>query len=175
MNLLKTLLATTFGLGLLPGPRGTYGCLPVIALFWFWRDAPWWVAPVGALLFSIITVWLGPFVVKRWPKPKPNSHEIDPSQCCCDETTGQFLTLTALAVTPATLIIGFLLFRLLDVLKPPPADISQKLPLGLGILADDLIVAVYANLILWAMVAGNWIAWLDWQMAQFGIANFMLP
>jgi phosphatidylglycerophosphatase A len=82
---------------------------------------------------------------------------------------GQFLTYALLPLSPALILVGFVLFRMLDVLKPPPADASQKLPLGWGILADDLIVAVYANAILWAMWAGNWIAWLDLQMLRLGV------
>jgi phosphatidylglycerophosphatase A len=50
---------------------------------------------------------------------------------------------------PAVLVAGFLLFRLFDILKPPPVRQFEKLPAGWGIMADDLAAGVYANLSLW--------------------------
>ena len=169
MKTLKLTAVTVFGLGLLPGPRGTYGSLPAALLLLCWQGAPWWVSVAGVVVGSFFTVWAAPYACQRWPRLKPNRSEVDPSQCCSDELAGQFLTYALLPLSPALILVGFVLFRVLDTLKPPPADASQKLPLGWGILADDLIVAVYANAILWAMCAGNWIAWLDVQLLRLGV------
>jgi phosphatidylglycerophosphatase A len=169
LKTLKLSVVTVFGLGLLPGPRGTYGSLPAAILLLLWQGAPWWVCAIGVVLGSLFTVWGAPYACQRWPRLKPNRSEVDPSQCCSDELAGQFLTYLLLPLSPALILVGFVLFRLLDTLKPPPADAAEKLPLGWGILADDLIVAVYANVILWAMWSGNWIAWLDLQLLRMGL------
>ncbi len=54
---------------------------------------------------------------------------------------------------------AFLLFRAFDVLKPYPADRLEQLPGGLGVMADDLMAAIYANLVLWGFL--SLIAWLS--------------
>ena len=59
-----------------------------------------------------------------------------------------WLTLLALPFTPVTAAVGFLLFRVLDVWKPFPARRLERLPDGWGIVADDLMVGLYANVLL---------------------------
>ncbi len=56
-------------------------------------------------------------------------------------------------------IAAFLLFRAFDILKPYPADRLEQLPGGLGVMADDGMAAIYANLVLWAALSA--IAWLS--------------
>ena len=74
----------------------------------------------------------------------------DPGAVVIDEIAGQWLALVALPMPTlsralAVLAVQFVLFRLFDVIKPPPARQLEKLPAGWGILADDLAAAVYAN------------------------------
>jgi len=72
----------------------------------------------------------------------------DPGRVVIDEVAGQMLALAFLPVTPGVLAAGFVLFRILDVLKPFPARRLEDLPGGSGIMADDLAAAAYANLLL---------------------------
>ena len=72
----------------------------------------------------------------------------DPSHVVIDEVAGQLLTFAGLAISWPGIIAGFLLFRLLDIIKPWPARQLEGLHGGLGIMADDLMAAVYANLLL---------------------------
>jgi phosphatidylglycerophosphatase A len=72
----------------------------------------------------------------------------DPSHVVIDEVAGQLLTFAGLAVGGPGILLGFLLFRLLDIIKPWPARQLESLHGGLGIMADDLMAAVYANLLL---------------------------
>jgi phosphatidylglycerophosphatase A len=65
-----------------------------------------------------------------------------------DEVAGQWWTLLLTGVGPIGAIAGFVIFRALDVMKPWPARRLENLPAGLGIMADDLMVALYGNLIL---------------------------
>ena len=78
----------------------------------------------------------------------------DPSEVVVDEVAGFLVTMTFIAPTVATCAAGFFLFRALDVLKPWPASAAERLPGGWGIMADDLICGVIANLILHA---GLWL------------------
>ncbi|MBT3201065.1 MAG: phosphatidylglycerophosphatase A, partial [Phycisphaerales bacterium] len=74
----------------------------------------------------------------------------DPSQCTADEWAGQALTMLALPmIGPGawiTCLVGFGMFRLFDITKPPPVRQLEKLPQGWGVLVDDLAAGVYANI-----------------------------
>jgi phosphatidylglycerophosphatase A len=65
-----------------------------------------------------------------------------------DEVAGMLMTLAFLPVTPAGAVVGFLLFRVLDVFKPWPARGFESLPGGLGVMADDGMAGIYGNLIM---------------------------
>ncbi|MGE5837169.1 MAG: phosphatidylglycerophosphatase A, partial [Acidobacteriota bacterium] len=72
----------------------------------------------------------------------------DPGQVVIDEVSGQWVTLLLTGAGPLGVVAGFFLFRLLDVTKPWPARRMETLPSGLGIMADDLMVALYGNVLL---------------------------
>jgi phosphatidylglycerophosphatase A len=72
----------------------------------------------------------------------------DPGIVVVDEIVGQWVSLLFLPLGPVTLGLGFLLFRVFDVLKPWPARQLERLHGGLGIMADDLAAGIYANLLL---------------------------
>jgi phosphatidylglycerophosphatase A len=72
----------------------------------------------------------------------------DPGVIVVDEVAGMTLSVLWLPLTPAVLAVAFVLFRVLDVLKPFPADRSQALSGGIGVMADDLIAGLYVLLIL---------------------------
>ena len=65
-----------------------------------------------------------------------------------DEVAGQWITLVALPFTPVTALAGFVLFRVMDIVKPWPARDLERLPGGLGIMADDVAAGIYAHLLL---------------------------
>ncbi len=77
----------------------------------------------------------------------------DPSQCTLDEWAGQAVALIALPLGGTwkqrliAVGVAFVVFRVLDIIKPPPARQAEKLWGGLGIVADDLVAGVYANII----------------------------
>jgi phosphatidylglycerophosphatase A len=70
-----------------------------------------------------------------------------------DEVAGQMITFLAHPPSAAIFIGGFLLFRFFDIVKPFPANRSQKLVSGVGVVADDVVAGIYANVALWALVA----------------------
>jgi phosphatidylglycerophosphatase A len=72
----------------------------------------------------------------------------DPGPVVIDEVAGQLVTLAFTGAGLGGAFAGFLLFRLFDIIKPWPANRFEALPGGTGIVADDLMAGVYANLIL---------------------------
>ena len=72
----------------------------------------------------------------------------DPGSIVIDEVAGMTLSVLLLPPTWPVLIAGFVLFRIFDVVKPFPANVSQRLPGGVGVMADDLIAGAYALVIL---------------------------
>jgi len=68
----------------------------------------------------------------------------DPGPIVIDEVAGMTLSVLAAPLSAATLAVAFVLFRLFDIVKPFPARASQRLPGGIGIMADDLIAGLYA-------------------------------
>jgi phosphatidylglycerophosphatase A len=76
----------------------------------------------------------------------------DPSQCTLDEWAGQAIALINLPLAGQwgrdilALGVAFVAFRVFDIVKPPPARQAEKLPNGVGIVADDIIAGVYANI-----------------------------
>jgi phosphatidylglycerophosphatase A len=157
----RRLLGSGFGAGLLPIAPGTWGSLVVLVLMaalhgmqgWWpgvlsgsigltWRAAALLWAALFALLW-IVGVSLGNRAAADWG-------EEDPGAFVLDEFVGQGIALFPLLpvlpgpLPPLLALAAFLLFRIFDVLKPPPCRRLEALPGGLGIMADDLMAGVYA-------------------------------
>jgi phosphatidylglycerophosphatase A len=84
----------------------------------------------------------------------------DPGCIVLDEIVSLGITFFLVPMTnPLVVIVGFGLHRLFDITKPPPLRRLERLPEGLGIMADDLLAGVYSNLVLhallWAGVLGT--------------------
>jgi len=159
----RTLIVTAAGLGKLRPAPGTWGSLPPCALAFGLVAAsisPLWInlALFLLLLFSCIScVALG-----SWGEQKYRAK--DPGVIVIDEVAGMSLSLLFIPLAPfvspssdaavplmsALVVIGaaFLLFRIVDVVKPPPAGAAQQFPAGWGILADDLVAGLMVNLLL---------------------------
>ena len=72
----------------------------------------------------------------------------DPGRIVIDEGVGFLFTVAFLPVGIATAVAGFFVFRVLDILKPPPARQIEALPGGWGIVADDVVAGIYSNILL---------------------------
>jgi phosphatidylglycerophosphatase A len=150
------LLATGFGAGYGPIAPGTWGSVPGLAFAWgLDRFAGRWAVVGGAFFFALAGVWAA-------GRAEVLLGEKDPGRVVVDEIAGQMVALLFLPVTARLLLGAFLLFRVLDVLKPWPAHRLEDLPGGSGIMADDLMVGLYANLILQALAL--------WRPVWLGLA-----
>lgn len=72
----------------------------------------------------------------------------DPSHVVIDEVAGQLVTFLACPIVWQALLAGFILFRVFDIVKPPPVRSLERLPEGTGIVVDDLGAGVYALIVL---------------------------
>jgi len=141
IDLLARVLATGFGSGYAPFAPGTAGSAVGLLLFWPLASLAWpWQLAACAAVF-LVGVAAGGRVARSLGVE-------DPGLVVVDEVAGQWITLTALPFTPAVALAGFLLFRLMDVVKPWPARDLERLPGGWGIMTDDAMAGVYAQLAL---------------------------
>jgi phosphatidylglycerophosphatase A len=144
----------SFGyVGFFPFAPGTAGSLAALVLFAFIR----WVGLPGLELAAIGAV----FVVGVWAASGTEAAlgRKDPGVVVIDEVLGMLITLALLPVSLLGVFVGFLLFRVLDVVKPYPAAQLEHLHGGLGIMADDAVAGLYSYLALRVCV---WLvpAWL---------------
>jgi phosphatidylglycerophosphatase A len=77
-----------------------------------------------------------------------------------DEVAGMVITLALLPVTITGAVVGFFIFRALDVIKPWPSGRFEKLPGGLGVMADDVMAGIYGNLLLRVLIWMTPAGWL---------------
>jgi phosphatidylglycerophosphatase A len=143
-------LATCFGVGYVPVAPGTFGSLAGLAL--------WLILPTPATLAAGIVIT---FLVGAWASGVAEQHfgASDPGPAVIDEVMGMLATMFMNPGGWVSASAGFFLFRLFDVIKPYPANRLERLPGGIGIMADDLMAAIYANLALRVCLAAfDWVA-----------------
>jgi phosphatidylglycerophosphatase A len=145
-------VATFLGLGYSPFAPGTVGSAVGLAL--------WAVLP-GSLASQVVAI-VASFAIGAWASGVAERHfgATDPAPVVIDEVMGMLVTLFLVPVGWPGAVLGFFWFRLFDVVKPYPANRFERLPGGVGIMADDFMAAVYANLALrvtmasWNLVIG---------------------
>jgi phosphatidylglycerophosphatase A len=134
-------IATCGYLGYVPVAPGTFGSAAGLAVFYAIRASG--SAPVEAAAIVLL------FLIGMWSATEAEQVlGVDPGPVVIDEVAGMLMTLAFLPVTPAGAVVGFLLFRVLDVFKPWPARGFESLPGGLGVMADDGMAGIYGNLIM---------------------------
>jgi phosphatidylglycerophosphatase A len=139
-------LATVLGVGYVPVAPGTFGSAAGLLVWWPLHSASAGVqAATIAALFAIGS-WSGSIAERHFART-------DPAQVVIDELMGMLIALFLIPVGWPGAIAAFLLFRVADVVKPFPANRLEGLPGGVGIMADDAMAAVYANLVLRAGMA----------------------
>lgn len=140
MTRLAVFVATVGYCGYFPIAPGTVGSaagLVVYLLVW-WTHSPLIEAALIALVFAA-GAWAGTHAERYFGG-------IDPGPVVIDEVLGMLITLAFIPVGWSGALAGFFLFRVFDVFKPYPADRLERLHGGLGVMADDAMAAVYANI-----------------------------
>jgi len=139
---LSVFVASVGYVGFFPFAPGTAGSLAALALFAFIR----WIGVPMVELGAIVAV----FAIGVWAASGTETAlgRKDPGIVVIDEVLGMLITLALLPVSIPGVIVGFLLFRVLDVIKPYPAAQLEHLHGGLGIMADDAVAGLYSYLVL---------------------------
>lgn len=142
--------ASVSGIGYLKG-GGTYAAL-LTAVAWYCMQhdssAPHVLLQlIVTVMITALGIWNGNIVEKDWGK--------DSSRVVIDEVAGMCIALVAIPVTIPYMIAGLGLFRFFDIAKPLYIRRMEKLPGGWGVMADDILAGVYANILLQIMVYGK--------------------
>jgi phosphatidylglycerophosphatase A len=147
---LAKVIATVGGIGYLKKGSGTIAALMMCVVWYFalrnYSPNNWLTAGVIIIIF-VVGVWSSTAVEKIWGK--------DSSKVVIDEIGGMCVSLFLLPVCVPYIFIGFVLFRFFDIAKPLFIRRSEALPAGWGVMADDLLAGIFANLILQVIARFN--------------------
>jgi phosphatidylglycerophosphatase A len=126
-------------LPLVPGTWGTFAAIPIVLV----------VHRVNSILQGIIALAFVTFAAWVAGKAEILFGELDPRPIVIDEMAGFLISLLWLPVNPLTLCLGFALFRLFDIVKPPPiSSVEKRMSGGWGVVIDDVLAGVFTNAVL---------------------------
>ncbi len=143
MNIRKTIIkiiSTFFYIGYLPFIPGTFGSIAGVFLYYLLKDS-----------ISIYTIFSCILIILGFLVSGPAERMLNKKDASCiviDEVCGMLLSLIFLPYDIKIVVLAFILFRILDALKPFPLDRLQRLKESPGIMADDLVAGLYTNIIL---------------------------
>ncbi len=153
MNRVALAIATFGYVGFFPVAPGTAGSAAALLLYALVRAVGLPAADAVAVIVVFLTgVWAA-------TRTEAVLGTTDPGPVVIDEVLGMLITLAWLPLSPLGIFVGFVLFRIFDVIKPYPARRLEDAPGGWGIMLDDAMAGVYSHVTLRAMV---W-AWPQWM------------
>jgi len=140
------LISTSLGIGYIGKGAGTVAAVACCICWYFAWAAGYQPIPSLVITFAItlIGVWSSSVVSKIWGK--------DPARVVIDEVAGMCISLLFIPVSIKYIIAALLLFRFFDIVKPLFIRRIEKLPSGWGIMLDDVLAGVYANILLQAVI-----------------------
>lgn len=145
------LLATWFGCGKAPKAPGTFGSLGAIPLIFALSYLP----PLPYMLFSVVFA-IGAIFVAQLYEAETGRH--DDKEIVIDEVAGMLVTMAWVPFNVTYVLLGFVIFRAFDVLKPFPISyIDKKVEGGVGTVGDDLIAGILSNIILQLILQQRWL------------------
>jgi phosphatidylglycerophosphatase A len=129
------LIATVCGLGAAPRMAGALGCLPALALFLLMGRA--------SVLLILFLAAAGIIAADRYSRAVSAD---DPEEIVIDEAVGFLAAMWGFGRNYA--LVGFFLYRIIDIVKPFPARLVSRIPRGVGVMADDLWCGVVTNVLM---------------------------
>ena len=135
------LLAAGFGAGYAPIAPGTAGTLVAIPHFLILSSISSPLYELTILAFFFLASWISGEAQRCWGRK-------DHPRIVIDEIMGYLVTMLWLPRTLLFIILGFFLFRFFDIVKPPPIRLLEKVRGGYGVVLDDVLAGVYANIVL---------------------------
>ncbi|MDO9577530.1 MAG: phosphatidylglycerophosphatase A [Candidatus Cloacimonadales bacterium] len=140
----SVLISTLFRVGYIPKAPGTAGTILAACVYWLLPYG--WFENFPANLYFVISVLILSVISVFFVSKAEIELGHDNGKIVLDEFWGYMLAVAFLPKTLTVLIISFILFRIFDIFKPEPVNLLQRLPKGWGVLADDLMAGIYANL-----------------------------
>lgn len=141
LDKLALIVSSCFGIGLIPVAQGTFASLAAVPLAVAFARLDSVAGAYVLFFFILLAIWASGGSARALEKE-------DPAEVVIDEVAGLLLTLFLLPATGLNLCLGFVLFRLFDILKPYPIRKLEKIGGGAGIVLDDLLAGVYGNVCL---------------------------
>lgn len=140
-------LGSGFYTGYIPFASGTFGSLAALLIFLIPGFEKIYILIPFILVFIVVGIKIGDKFDKIYGK--------DPSECTIDEVVGMWITLIYVPKTFLYILISFIVWRILDIIKPYPARDSEQLAGGLGIMMDDIIASFYSLVIVHIIINFN--------------------
>jgi phosphatidylglycerophosphatase A len=148
-------IATCFGIGNLPGAPGTWASAAAIPLAWaLHATGGFWAVGLTTVVLAVLGYW----ATKRY-LDECALDDTDPSEVVIDEVVGMLIALWPLSIGLQHMgaewhtwpwpgwVLGFLLFRFFDIVKPPPVNWADRMTGPLGVMLDDIVAGVLTALI----------------------------
>ena len=135
------LLATGFGAGYSPIAPGTLGTLLAIPIYFFLSEISFPLYQLTLLTFFFLSCWISGQAQQYFGKT-------DDQRIVIDEMMGFLVAMLWVPKTPLFILVGFILFRFFDTLKPFPIRRFEKVRGGFGVVLDDVMAGIFANVIL---------------------------
>lgn len=140
---MNKLIATWFGIGYIKG-GGTIAAAVTCGLIWlFWSSSMGqtiWALPLITITIILIGIYVGDQVEPFWGK--------DSYRVVIDEVAGMLVTMLFVPHNRWLLLVGFILFRFFDMVKPLFIRRLEKLPGGTGVMMDDILAGIYGNVLI---------------------------
>jgi len=146
-------LSFGFGFGLAPKAPGTFGTLSALPIYYFMANLTLDYFISVTILLSLVGIYLCDFTAKGLVNRRLSKFQ-DHGGIVWDEICGYLVTMIGVAFSWQNMLIGFLLFRLFDILKPWPISwLDKKVKGGFGIMIDDLLAGFMAMICLHLLVS----------------------
>ena len=144
INFFEKLIGSGFYTGFFPVASGTIGSLAALIIYLIPGFEQLFIIIPFTLIFIVYGIFLGNKFETNYGK--------DPAECTVDEVVGTWISVIALPKTLWIIVTAFFVWRILDIIKPPPARNLERIKGGLGIIIDDVISGIYALIIMHLIV-----------------------
>lgn len=162
LNIFLRNLATLFGIGKIGKAPGTVATLATIPI-WYGLTQ---LGPLIYLTFTFLFVPVGVWAAHVY---EAHSKEHDSKEIVIDEVVGYLITMAWLPLTWQSAIIGFCLFRFLDIVKPAPIrQLDQRVPGGFGVMIDDIVAGIISSIVM--QLIYNQTNWLGMQISTLTVS-----
>ena len=140
INSFEKFIGSGFYTGYSPLISGTVGSLAALIIYLIPGFEQLFIIIPATMIFMVYGIYLGNKFEAEYGK--------DPAQCTVDEIVGMWISLVALPKTVGIVAAAFFLWRILDIIKLPPARNLERLKGGLGIMIDDVVSGIYTLIIM---------------------------